>query len=416
MTKLAARFDVSGSYLARVCSELSVPRPERGYWAKLAVGKAPSPPPLPEAQPGDPLHWPWDGEHTPAPKPPRPPRPPQPRPARQVRIPKDRIHGLVMGAKAHFENSRSIDEGLYLKPFKQLLVDVTASKACLEKALELANDLFNAFEAAEHRVTLAQPKSRLRRDTIDERLKATKPRDHYHRGPWSPNRPTVACIGEVAIGLAIVEVSENILLRYVGGKYVREADYLPAKASRHYVDRTWTTTQELPSGRLRIVAYSPYYSATWSTEWTETGRAALQASLRTIVKAAEDAAPKLIVKLEEAERRAEAARLEQLAAHERWHRQEDQRLIEKSEKDSREQLAQVIQHWSDTVSVERFLSAVEARAAQASETERDGLLERVRLARAFLGTQDPLDFIRSWRTPSELYRPEILKAAIGRDQ
>jgi hypothetical protein len=45
MIKVAEKFTVSGSYMARVCSDLLVPRPERGYWAKLAVGKAPQKPP-----------------------------------------------------------------------------------------------------------------------------------------------------------------------------------------------------------------------------------------------------------------------------------------------------------------------------------------------------------------------------------
>ena len=52
MIKVAAKFGVLSSYLARVCTLLNVPRPERGYWAKLAVGKAP-PPPLPVPLPGD---------------------------------------------------------------------------------------------------------------------------------------------------------------------------------------------------------------------------------------------------------------------------------------------------------------------------------------------------------------------------
>lgn len=55
MLRVAARFGVSSSYMARVCTLLNVPRPERGYWAKLAVGKAPKQPPLPELRPGDPL-------------------------------------------------------------------------------------------------------------------------------------------------------------------------------------------------------------------------------------------------------------------------------------------------------------------------------------------------------------------------
>ncbi|MCL4761636.1 MAG: hypothetical protein KJ018_07605, partial [Burkholderiales bacterium] len=57
MIKVAEKFEVSGSYLARVCTELRVPRPERGYWAKLAVGKAPQRPALPEPMPGDPVVW-----------------------------------------------------------------------------------------------------------------------------------------------------------------------------------------------------------------------------------------------------------------------------------------------------------------------------------------------------------------------
>jgi hypothetical protein len=62
MTKVAARYNVSSSFLARVCKGLNVPRPERGYWAKLAVGKAPPKPALPEARPGDELEWSRDGE------------------------------------------------------------------------------------------------------------------------------------------------------------------------------------------------------------------------------------------------------------------------------------------------------------------------------------------------------------------
>ena len=57
MLKLAARFGVSSSYLARICTLLNVPRPDRGYWAKLAVRKAPHKPSLPAALPGDDTAW-----------------------------------------------------------------------------------------------------------------------------------------------------------------------------------------------------------------------------------------------------------------------------------------------------------------------------------------------------------------------
>lgn len=41
MTKVAVRYGVSSSFLARVCERLNVPRPPRGYWAQLEVGKLP---------------------------------------------------------------------------------------------------------------------------------------------------------------------------------------------------------------------------------------------------------------------------------------------------------------------------------------------------------------------------------------
>ncbi|HSY89843.1 MAG TPA: hypothetical protein VK812_00640, partial [Candidatus Binatus sp.] len=66
MIKVGEKFKLSGSYMARVCSTLRVPRPERGYWAKLAVGKAPEKTALPDAQPGDQLGW-SQGEVLPAP-------------------------------------------------------------------------------------------------------------------------------------------------------------------------------------------------------------------------------------------------------------------------------------------------------------------------------------------------------------
>ena len=67
MVKVAAKFSVSGSYMARVCSALNVPRPDRGYWAKLEAGKAPDQPALPESSAGEPQFWSHgDGDLSPA--------------------------------------------------------------------------------------------------------------------------------------------------------------------------------------------------------------------------------------------------------------------------------------------------------------------------------------------------------------
>src|SRR5688500_10645031 len=53
-TKVAARYGISGTALAKICRELDVPVPPRGYWALEAVGRAPAKPPLPAARSSQP--------------------------------------------------------------------------------------------------------------------------------------------------------------------------------------------------------------------------------------------------------------------------------------------------------------------------------------------------------------------------
>ena len=40
MSKLARELDISDVGLAKACRRHNIPRPARGYWAKLAAGKA----------------------------------------------------------------------------------------------------------------------------------------------------------------------------------------------------------------------------------------------------------------------------------------------------------------------------------------------------------------------------------------
>lgn len=411
MTKVGDQFDVSGSYMARVCSVLRVPRPERGYWAKLAHGKGPTRQPLPEAQPGDQIFWSKDGDLRLAPviKPVVPLKPRITRLAPRV----VGTHALIGDAKKHFESSRKIDEGQYLKPYKKLLVDITASKAGLDKALAFANDFFNALESAGHRVVLAPVSEQFRRDHVDEHEQPEKRPDHYyyHRGLWSPYRPTVVYVGTLAIGLAVIEMSESVLMRYVNGKYVRDSDYLQRKTSRRYLDHTWTTNQDMPSGRLRLIAYSPYMRVSWSTSWQETKAATLTRDLPVIVKAIEVAAIDLVEKLQEADRQAEIAHQKWLVEQEKQRQEDDRRSVQQSNKDSHAQLGQIMQAWSEVMNVESFLQGVQDRASDLPADKRGAVLDRLKLARDFVGTQNPLDFFLSWKTPLERYQPLAKRAS-----
>lgn len=57
MLRVAERFGVSSSYLARVFTELKIPRPAPGYWAQREFGKSPPRPDLPHALPGGLTEW-----------------------------------------------------------------------------------------------------------------------------------------------------------------------------------------------------------------------------------------------------------------------------------------------------------------------------------------------------------------------
>jgi hypothetical protein len=85
MLRVAERYGVSSSFMARVCASMNVPRPPRGHWTKLEHGKPSPQVPLPDARPGDHLIWRRGDAPGPAKYP--LPKPPE----RQVDRPRPRI-------------------------------------------------------------------------------------------------------------------------------------------------------------------------------------------------------------------------------------------------------------------------------------------------------------------------------------
>lgn len=157
------------------------------------------------------------------------------------------------------------------------------------------------------------------------------------------------------------------------------------------------------TGRLRLVAYSPYWRVSWTTSWQETKSTTLTRELSTIVKAIERAAVDLVEKLKEADCQAERARLQRLAEEEQRRREEDIRQIQQSAKDSQAHLHHIIRDWAEAANIERFFQGVYDRASDLPAEARELVLERLKLARDFIGTQNPLDFFLSWKTPDERY-------------
>ncbi|MGO7661646.1 hypothetical protein ACC697_04110 [Rhizobium ruizarguesonis] len=289
--KVAARLGVTDRYLSqKVCSRLDIPVPPCGYWQKLKAKKpVPPVPPLPERSPGTEQLWRMRD------------RPAQPLRPRQKQVSRGRLakpapgwHPLVREAAVRHVMNGTGNNGEYLKPRRTRLADLSVTCQTLFRSLHFINTLYQTMEGNGCRVMLALDTEELFRIEIESGM------DGSYRGTrnlsrWTPVRPTVAYVYGVPIGLALVEQSERVEMKYVGGgRYIDKSEF---RAADHF-GPTWDALLEKPSGRLKLIAYSPFRMFPWSHRWGETQETSLDRQLPSIVSAIQIAALDLATKLE----------------------------------------------------------------------------------------------------------------------
>lgn len=422
MLRVADRFGVSSSYLARVCTELRVPRPARGYWAKLEFGRSPPKPVLPPARPGDLMEWSpglsvgttvrsiaratrFAAEEAPTeaagnnnsddgvasgPKGGK---------KQRTSAAESGRHELLVGVKSHFLKTRQTENEI-LRPFKRLLVDVLSSAALLDAVLEEAQFLFEAFGRKGCRVGYATAGQHMQRHAVDLLEKPTN--RTYHRTMWTPDRATVVYVDGVAIGITLFEMTEEVETVYVNGKYLPVKGLTEVQLRRYSGIHHWRSSQEKPSGRICLQAYCPSGSVKWSKRWQETERNSFRRLVPSIVAEIKGIAPTLAKQLEE-------ARLQWQEQQRRWQeerRQEEiraeQKRREKATEESRRELMAAISAWEEARRVHEYFKSVDAAISQLPEDEgRDHLQERLRLAQELVGHLDPLGQLRRWKDPDE---------------
>ena len=393
MLRVAARFEVSSSYMARVCEELNVPRPPRGYWAKLTVGQRLPKPALPAAQAGDATEW-NPGVAIAR----RSTRPQASDPSSSLGSPranKERRHPLLSGVESHFLKTRSKDREL-LRPFKYLLVDLVVSESTLASAVRTASKLFNALGDRSHRVVIAPPQAPGRRMEVDVRESAKK-NEHAER-TWQPSRPTIAYFGDVPIGLTLFETLEEVEVMYISG-----GEYVPVKSLTAQQRRkgSWTTTRRYPSGRLCLQAYCLHYRAPWFKQWRETRRGELDELVPDIIAFLEGVAPDVGRQAAEAE---ELVLAEHRQWEESWRRQKEE--AERARREAlrvaaRKDLLAAIAGWHEATRIHAYFEAVQKVVADLPPDERVEIAQRLDAARALIGTPAPLELLKAWKTPDE---------------
>ncbi|MGU1788041.1 hypothetical protein ACSERT_24985 [Pseudomonas aeruginosa] len=399
MLRVAERYGVSSSFMARVCASMNVPRPPRGHWAKLEHGKPSPQVPLPDARPGDPLIW----RRGDAPGPARYPLPKPPE--HQVARPRSRIsrparHPLVSGVRNLFTKGKVIDSG-YLKPSQRRLVDVVVSEPVLDDALDTANALFLRLEAAGYRVMLAPSDRIYSRASVDEREKPGKTANKRYPRLWHPSRATVVFVGSVAIGLTLFEMTEQLEARYVDGEYIPLSKLPAADRRRPLPSWSWTTQMPFATGRLCLQVFSPYPVADWMHRWPEVRARELRGQLDEIVDYLTKAAVTIAGLVEEGERQVEIRRREweeeRRRLEERWERERQ----EKSRAAARQDLLDAIRAWDDIRRIQAFFREAEDEALSRTSEEREVLLRRLAVARELVGEMDTLGMLMKWRGPDE---------------
>jgi hypothetical protein len=397
MLRIGKRLGVSSSYMARVCTDLRVPRPPRGYWAQREFGKAPERPALPPARPGDVTVWSPGSALTWLP--PRVVRPTaEVRALRTLHKPANERHELLIGVKPHFLKTRKSEVGL-LRPFKRLLADIVTSEKQLDVVLAVANNLFLALEAKGHRVTLAPPNSGMRRAEVDEREAPDKNR--YHHAMWSPDRITVVYVGGVPIGLTLFETTEEIEMMYVDGTYIPVSELSATQLRRYQGPRHWTTKESRVSGRFCLQAYCPQWMVGWTKQWRGASGKDMSSLGPKLIEELEATAPVLASQVAEAQARAEAQRRD-WEEKERRRREEQERARQaKLRQEAKDDLLAAIDAWDRARRVQEWLALVEREAQDLAEVDRQHVLGRLEQARALVGGADPMDMLKKWRGPGE---------------
>jgi len=398
MTNIAKVFDVSSSYLARLYTQLNVPRPAPGYWAKIAAGKPVKIPPLPEPDMENAAGW--DRYNSlPFVRVELRPSPPKNNPikARPSRAERPDIHPLIRGAKEHFLKSKSSDIG-YLRPYKRQLVDLTVSDSGLDQALSVANSIFLALEDQGYRVAHPSTSYSYRREPVDERA---KPDNRYRLvNHWSPSKGTLVYVGTVVIGLSLFEVSESVEVKYVDGKYIPVAN-LNKRAQRIH-NSDWTTHRDLPTGRFCLQAYSPYQETSWKYQWQISADADLTKFGRNLARElaihAETVAAEAALAQAEAERR----RAEHEEKWRLWQIEEENRKRKEANAASHQQLMHIIDRWNELKRIAAFFEEANHALTKLPQEDQVLLRERIQLAENMIGPVDALKELERWQTPSEI--------------
>lgn len=390
LASLAPKYGVSAVFLSRVCARLNIPCPPRGYWARKHSGQRPEIPPLPAPTIGIPTEW-RRGDQLPSVTRLEPATPNPKKASAQS--------AMLMGSLSSFTSGRVAGDG-YLKPVKRNLPDLVVTEPSLRRAASILQKLANRFRDANFRISVACGDDGYTRKALGDEEGRMK-RSVFETDIWSPGRPTLVFIDEVAVGLSIYEQTVEKEMVDLDGQY------LPVKEARKIKPGLWNkktgkfyrrSLQRVPSKRLCLRVYSPHPRVSWAYTWTE-DKVSLLRQFDDIIAFLVDRAKSLVLEIKEADLHAaeerarwEAERAEAVSRHERS-------LIIQAREESRKKLLNIIEAWGHEKRLQEFFDEISTRSLDMNSEARAKLLTKVHEAKSLLASPDSIDALVSWAAP-----------------
>jgi hypothetical protein len=347
MRVIAPRYGLSDAGLAKICRRLKVPRPGRGYWQRLRVGKRDRRPPLRRLPAGardrviiDRTPVPAEVEET---GPIADQRRFESQPENRIAVPErvGRYHPLVGQTRLALRAARSLGYRAARSP-KGLAVDV--SRASLRRALRIMDTLIKALEARGMSVKIEGEK-----------------------------RTTVVDVRGTAVQIAVEERYRTIWLPPTLEELERERKYGWAPTRRY---------EREPNGKLalRILAC---YPRNQRRTWADTERQRVENCLNAFVVA--------LVVTAEAEKAAELERQEQ---ERRW-REAEQRREEERRRAAREkarvaELRRQVAAWQEVRHTREYLEALRSAVAESDHDDTTTVAQWITWVKGYLEGLDPV--------------------------
>lgn len=319
MSRLAPEFGITDVALAKTCRKYDIPRPGRGYWARLAAGAKDQQPPLVEAESGaDEMIFlrRVEGPVEPKAAAPKPPNVPVPRSLRKAHATTVEL-GLALENADEDEHGRLLVEG---KGEPTFAVTTSAHR----RALLLLDALAKGMEKRGHGVRLQTP------SPPDEALHTVL--------AWS--------VADETIGLSIVEELDRV-------------DHTPNEREKQALARGYgygiPKYDHVPQGRLKLALLN---ARLHRNAWRDTQKRRLEKQLGRIVMAFEaEASRRKQARAEEERRRADEAR--QLHEAEERRRQAAEREARARHQQALvDDLEEMASRWGAVQRVRRFLAAL----------------------------------------------------------